>query len=525
MTESEGNRIIHRALLSVYSKDGLLPLAQKLVSLGVEIVSTGGTASFLEEAHLPVRRVEEIVGFPSVFGGRVKTLHPKIFGGLLYQRELASDCAEAAAHGIEPIDLLVVDLYPFEQSLLTGADHEALIEKIDIGGVSLLRAAGKNYRDVLVVSSQQQYGEVLKLLETQGAESSLAQRLRFAAASFRCTQHYDSLISSYLVQCAEGKEAAASHGAEEACSRVASGLTGIIMPLRYGENPHQKGVFVGDFEAFCTQHHGKAISYNNLLDLDGAFGLVSEYEVPTVAIVKHGTPCGLATGATIAEAWTRALACDPQSAYGGVIVANRPIDEEAARGLDSIFFEVALVPSFSEEALEVLKHKKNRILLTRGEAAVPAYQVRSALNGYLVQERDGLVVKKEDLHCVTEVEATPEQLEDMLFAMRAVKYCKSNAIALAHHGQLIGVGAGQMNRVDAVRHAIEHAQAFHHALEGSVLASDAFFPFADSVETAIKAGIKAFIQPGGSIRDEDSVRVCNAHGVSMYFTGCRHFRH
>ena len=522
---NEDKRIIHRALISVYSKDGLLPLAQELAARGVEIVSTGGTASFLEQANIAVRRVEGIIGFPAIFGGRVKTLHPKIFGGLLYQRELASDCAEAAAQGIEALDMLVVDLYPFEESLVQEASHAELIEKIDIGGVALLRAAAKNYRDVLVVSSREQYARVQALLEAQEGSTQLRQRLEFAAAAFQRTQRYDALIASYMLSCASGQSSAVLHEAEQACSQIASGLTGKIHRLRYGENPHQQGVFVGDLESFCTQHHGKELSYNNLLDLDGAFGLVSEYEEPTVAIVKHGTPCGLATGATIAEAWARALACDPQSAYGGVIVANRPIDEEAARGLDSIFFEVALVPSFSEEALKILQRKKNRILLTRGQAGVSVYQVRSALNGYLVQTRDGFAVQQEHLQCVTQTQATPEQLADMLFAMRAVKYCKSNAIAVAHHGQLIGVGAGQMNRVDAVHHAIAHAQAFHHALAGSVLASDAFFPFSDSVETAIQAGIKAFIQPGGSIRDADSVRVCNAHGVPMYFTGHRHFRH
>ena len=503
---------ISTALISVYHKDGLDTILAMLNKAGVKFLSTGGTRSFIESLGYACDAVEDLTGYPSILGGRVKTLHPKVFGGILNRRENATDQQETAKYEIPAIDLVIVDLYPFKDTVASGASHDDIIEKIDIGGISLIRAAAKNYNDVIIVASKKQYAALAGLLDEQGAESTLKQRMWFAKEAFKVSSEYDSQIFGYFDSQFETPSAL----------RVA--IDG-SMPMRYGENPHQKGYFFGDFKEMFEQLHGKEISYNNLLDIDAAVSLIAEFDDTTVAVLKHNNACGVATRQPLVEAWKAALACDPVSAFGGIVIANRPIDAATAEEVNKIFFEVIIAPSYSEDALAILMQKKNRIILVQKKQPDTTHSFRSLLNGALVQERDLKVETLDDLKQVTEKAVDEAQVADLLFANKIVKHSKSNSIVLAKGLQLCASGVGQTSRVDALKQAIEKAHSFNFDLHGAVMASDAFFPFADCVEIADKAGVNAVIQPGGSIRDNDTVEYCNAHGIAMVMTGFRHFKH
>lgn len=501
---------IKTALISVYHKDGLDDILKKLNTLGVKFISTGGTHQFIESIGLPCQKVEDITGYPSILGGRVKTLHPKVFGGILNRRELSEDQKQIKAYDIPEIDLVIVDLYPFEETVASGASEEDIIEKIDIGGISLIRAAAKNFRDVIIVPSKGQYSALSELLDTKSGVSDLEDRQWFAKEAFAVSSGYDTAIFNYM----DKDEASAFRKAEDG-----------LKPLRYGENPHQKGAYYGSFDAMFEQLHGREISYNNLLDIDAAVSLISEFEDTTLAILKHNNACGIASKETVADAWKAALAADPVSAFGGIIVANRKIDKQAAEEINTIFFEIIIAPEYDEEALEVLKQKKNRIILLQKEKIAGDKQFRSLLNGVLVQDKDLSIQTEADLKLVTKRELQGTELEDLLFANKLVKHTKSNAIILVKDKQLYAGGTGQTSRVDALKQAIEKAKSFGFNLDGAVMASDAFFPFPDCVEIAGDAGITAVIQPGGSIKDELSVEYCNEHNISMVMTGIRHFKH
>lgn len=505
------DRNIRGALISVYYKEGLSEIVSLLHELNVKIYSTGGTYSFIKESGIPVTSVEELTTYPSILGGRVKTLHPLVFGGILARRDLPEDMEQSAGYGIPEIDLVIVDLYPFEQTVQTVDDEDEIIEKIDIGGISLIRAAAKNHRDVLVVSSREQYPELLALLKAGRGITKPGDRKRFAAEAFKTSSHYDTLIFRYFNR--------------EQNIPVFRESINHAWPLRYGENPHQKGIFFGDPDEVFEKLHGREISYNNLLDLEAALSLSLEFSDTTFAIIKHNNACGVASGKTAVEAWTDALACDPVSAYGGVIAANVPVDEAVAQEIDQIFFEIILAPAYSGRALEILQQKKNRIVLRLKKPLLTAYCYRSLLNGVLWQERDSYTESPEDLKSVTNRKPEAGEIEDMLFANKIVKHTKSNAIVLARNKQLCASGTGQTSRVDALRQAIAKAQSFGFDLKGAVMASDAFFPFADSIEIAHKAGITAVIQPGGSVRDQETIDYCNTYNITMVFTGKRHFRH
>lgn len=503
-------RKIGSALVSVYHKDGLEEIIRSLHLYGVKVYSTGGTYDFITGLGIPAITVESVTGFPSIFGGRVKTLHPKVFGGILFRREDADDPAQAENYGIPPIDLVIVDLYPFEETVARTDDEAAIIEKIDIGGISLIRAAAKNHRDVLIVASSAQYAALAHLLEEKKGFTDLDDRRRFAGLAFEVSSHYDTAIFQYFNpddRSAFKKSIRHPH------------------PLRYGENPHQQGVFYGKLEEVFTQLHGKELSYNNLGDLEAAIALISEFDEPTFAILKHNNACGCASRPSLPEAWKAALAGDPLSAFGGVLIANREIDEVTAAEIDKLFFEVLLAPAFKKSALETLQGKKNRILLQQGSYRFPSRQFRSMLNGVIEQDKDLGAETPGDFRPVTGKSPTERETGDLMFANKLVKHTRSNAIVLVKDKQLIGSGAGQTSRVDALRQAIGKAQEFGFALQGAVMASDAFFPFADSVEIAHKAGITAIIQPGGSVRDQDSIDYCRKHGIAMVFTGVRHFKH
>ncbi len=502
---------IKTALISVYHKDGLDEILSLLHKDGVKFLSTGGTQSFIESLGYPCAAVEDLTGYPSILGGRVKTLHPKVFGGILNRRENEGDREQIKQYDIPEIDLVIVDLYPFAATVASGASHEAIIEKIDIGGISLIRGAAKNYRDVVIVASKDQYAPLAEMLRASGAQSDIDQRRWFAKEAFAVSSGYDSAIFNYF-------------DLEGGPSDLRIAIDG-AKTMRYGENPHQKGYFFGDFDAMFSQLHGKEISYNNLLDIDAAVNLISEFSEPTFAILKHNNACGLATRATIAEAWKDALAGDPVSAFGGVLITNGEIDEAAAEEMDKIFFEVVIAPSYTAKALEILEHKKNRIILIQKAPLATTMQFRSCLNGALGQERDLKIETIDDLKPATDRKVTPEQVKDLLFANKIVKNSKSNAIVLAKGEQLLASGVGQTSRVDALKQAIAKAHSFGFDLKGAVMASDAFFPFADCVEIAHEAGIDAVIQPGGSIRDKDTVDYCNAHDIAMVITGFRHFKH
>ncbi len=510
------SRFIQAVLLSVYHKDRLAPLVQLLQAQGVKLYSTGGTQKFLEEMGASVTAVEDLTGFPEVFGGRVKTLHPKVFGGILHRRHEAADLAQAEQHGIPPIDLVVVDLYPFEETVASGADEADVIEKIDIGGISLLRAAAKNYRDVLVVSSREQYEAVTTLLAEKNGATDLEDRRHYAAAAFQATSHYDTQIFNYISQGTALNNAAQQQGSSSASTS-----------LRYGENPHQTAVFHGDLSVLFDQLHGKQLSYNNLVDVDAAVMLIAEFAggPPACAILKHTNACGVAQAGTLVEAYTNALACDPTSAFGGVIIVNQPVDAATATELNKLFFEVLIAPDFAEDALLVLQSKKNRILLRQKPVQFPARQVKTLLNGVIEQDADRQTETAADFRIVTQAVPTNQETEALVFAGKICKHTKSNTIVLARAGQLLASGVGQTSRVDALRQAIEKARSFGFDLTGAVMASDAFFPFPDCVEIAGEAGIRAVVQPGGSIKDADSIAACDARGMAMVLTGVRHFKH
>ena len=504
------NKRMKTALVSVFHKDGLDEIITMLHKEGVQLLSTGGTQEFIESLGVPCQRVEDLTGYPSILGGRVKTLHPKVFGGILGRRDNEGDQVQMVNYEIPEIDLVIVDLYPFEATVASGASHEAIIEKIDIGGISLIRAAAKNHKDVVIVASKDQYAALADILRNKGAQTTLEERVWFAKEAFGVSSLYDSAIFNYF----DGDNASMFR---KAVNHPKS--------LRYGENPHQKGYFYGDFEAMFDQIHGKEISYNNLLDINAAVDLIDEFDETTFAILKHNNACGLASRETLLEAWTDALAGDPVSAFGGVLITNRVIDKATAEEINKIFFEVIIAPDYDVNALEILTQKKNRIILVRKETEMPRQQYRSVLNGVLVQDRDLKTETPEDCKPVTNKVATAEEIEDMLFANKIVKNSKSNAIVLAKNKQLLASGVGQTSRVDALKHAIEKAHGFGFDLQGAVMASDAFFPFPDCVEIAHEAGVTAVIQPGGSVRDAESVQYCNDHDVAMVITGFRHFKH
>ncbi len=501
---------IKRALVSVYHKDGLDEILKKLNAEGVSFVSTGGTKTFIESLGIACDAVEDLTGYPSILGGRVKTLHPKVFGGILARRENEGDQAQLAQYEIPEIDLVIVDLYPFEETVASGADEQSIIEKIDIGGISLIRAAAKNFKDVVIVASKHQYTPLLNLLNEKGAETSLEDRKWFAKEAFAVSSGYDSAIFNYF------------DNREGSYFRVAIDQP---MHLRYGENPHQKGLFYGQFNNMFDQLHGKEISYNNLLDIDAAVNLIDEFDELTFAILKHNNACGVASRSNIVDAWKDALAGDPVSAFGGILITNTTINKEAAEEINKIFFEVIIAPAYDADALAILEQKKNRIVLVRKECKTCPMQFRSLLNGALMQEKDLSIQTESDLVAMTEKQPSAKEVEDLLFANKIVKNSKSNAITLVKNKQLCASGIGQTSRVDSLKQAIEKAHSFNFDLQGAVMASDAFFPFPDCVEIADKAGITAVIQPGGSIKDELSVAYCNEHNIAMVKTGVRHFKH
>lgn len=505
---------IKSALISVYYKDGLDLIVRKLAADGVTIYSTGGTLSFIEGLGIEARPVEGLTGYPSILGGRVKTLHPMVFGGILARRDNPQDGEQMSEYGIPEIDLVIVDLYPFEQTVASGAPEQDIIEKIDIGGISLIRAAAKNYKDVVIVGSVDQYGELLGLLEAQDCATTLEQRRRFAALAFGVSSGYDSAIFNYFnrKENIPALKVSYNKGTE----------------LRYGENPHQSAMFYGDIDAMFDKLHGKDISYNNMLDIDAAVGLIEEFAGadPTFAILKHNNACGVAVRPTLREAWDAALSCDPVSAFGGVLICNRPVDVEAAAEIDKLFFEVIIAPEYEAGVLDILESKKNRIILRLKDASRGDVQMRSMLNGVAVQGRDlQLGGRDTEMKTATKLAPTEQQKKDLLFANVIVKHSKSNAIVLAKDNMLLASGIGQTSRVDALRQAIEKAKGFGFDLHGAAMASDAFFPFPDCAEIAHAEGIDCVIQPGGSMRDNLTIDYCDQNGMAMVFTGMRHFRH
>ncbi len=489
---------IRTALISVFYKNGIDTVVALLKAQGVQIYSTGGTYDYIRNLDPTVKTVESLTSYPSILGGRVKTLHPKVFGGILGRTQLESDQREMAQYEIPAFDLVIVDLYPFEETVASTTDESAIIEKIDIGGISLIRAGAKNFNDVLIVPSRRYYDELIHLLETQNCETSLEDRRRFACYAFAESSHYDTAIHNWFAP---------------------------AMVLRYGENPHQKGWFNGNLDALFEKLHGKELSYNNLLDLDAGLNLIREFNEPTFAILKHNNPCGIACRSTVKEAYLAALAGDPVSAFGGVLVCNRPIDMAAAEEINKLFLEVIVAPGYEPGVLDLLFSKKNRVVLRLKQDLYEKVMVRTALNGFLMEDRDLHTETPEDFKVVTKATPSPKETEDMVFANKVVKHCKSNAITLAKDGQLCASGIGQTSRVDALRQAIEKAKSFGFDLNGAVLASDAFFPFDDCVKLAHEAGITAIVQPGGSVRDQDSIDCCDQFGISMVFTGFRHFKH
>jgi len=501
---------INNALISVFNKDGLYEILEKLHQGGVNFYSTGGTEEFIKSLDYPCKSVESLTGYPSILGGRVKTLHPKVFGGILNRRGNENDIQQIAEYEIPEIDLVIVDLYPFQETLASGASDEEIIEKIDIGGISLIRAAAKNFNDVIVVASKEQYAPLESLLFENDVYSTLEERKWFAKEAFAVSSAYDTAIFNYF------------DNMEGSYFRVAEDNAKI---LRYGENPHQRGVFYGDFETLFEQLQGREISYNNLLDIDAAVALISEFNELTFAILKHNNACGIASRPTVRGAWEAALAADPVSAYGGILICNALIDKEAAEAVNEIFFEVIIAPDYDTGALEILMQKKNRIILIQKENPQSKFQFRSLLNGVLLQDRDESIQTENDLKTVSLKSPDEREIDDLLFANKIVKHTKSNAIVLAKNKQLYASGTGQTSRVDALKQAIEKTKVFGFNLEGAVMASDAFFPFPDCVEIAGNEGITAVIQPGGSIRDNLSIEYCNTHNMAMVTTGIRHFKH
>ncbi len=502
---------IKSALVSVFSKDGLEEIVRELDNQGVVIYSTGGTYEYIKGLGIDAVTVESLTGYPSILGGRVKTLHPKVFGGILSRRDMYSDGEQLREYEIPEIDLVIVDLYPFEKTVASNASEQDIIEKIDIGGISLIRAAAKNFNDVVIVPSMDYYAEFLKLYKENDGQTSLEIRRRFAAYAFNVSSHYDTAIFNYF------------NRKEEIANFKYSSTAG--MGLRYGENPHQKGFYYGKLSDCFDQLNGKEISYNNLIDIDAAISLIDDFEAPAFAILKHNNACGMAVRNDLLDAWKDTLAGDPVSAFGGIIVTNRTITKEVAEEMHKIFFEVCIAPDYEAEALEILKGKKNRIILKRKEFAKNDVMFRSALNGALVQEKDNVVPTIDEMKSVTTTVISPEMAEDLVFATILVKHTKSNAIVLAKGKQLLASGTGQTSRVDALRQAIAKAKSFGFDLNGAVMASDAFFPFADCVEIAHAEGIAGVVHPGGSIHDQDSIDYCQNNGMAMAITGKRHFKH
>ncbi|NBG64729.1 bifunctional phosphoribosylaminoimidazolecarboxamide formyltransferase/IMP cyclohydrolase [Acidiluteibacter ferrifornacis] len=504
---------IKTALISVFYKENLAPIIEQLHAQGVQLLSTGGTRKFIEDLNIPCEAVEDLTSYPSILGGRVKTLHPKVFGGILTRRANESDQKEIAEFEIPEIDLVIVDLYPFEETVKSGAPAEDIIEKIDIGGISLIRAAAKNFNDVTIVSSRNQYTDLLNILKEKNGATSIEDRKSFAAQAFQISSHYDTAIFNYFNQT---EEIDAFKVSEDNAN-----------PLRYGENPHQKGTFFGNLDEMFEKVHGKELSYNNLLDVDAAVNLIGEFTEngPTFAILKHNNACGIATRPTVLEAYEAALAGDPVSAFGGILISNQKIDLATAEAINPLFCEVVIAPAYDADAMEILTSKKNRIILVQKEVKLPSIQYRSILNGALVQDKDLVTDKKSNFKTVTTKAPTEKEKEDLEFASKLVKQTKSNAIILAKNGQLLAGGTGQTSRVDALNQAIKKAKEFNFDLNGAVMASDAFFPFPDCVEIAKGAGITAVVQPGGSIKDELSIDYCNANDLAMVFTGTRHFKH
>ena len=504
---------IQSALISVFSKNGLELIVRHLNSQNVTIYSTGGTEDFIKNLGIPVIPVEDVTSYPSILGGRVKTLHPKIFGGILNRQDNPSDVQQMEAYSIPQIDLVIVDLYPFEKTVASGAGESEIIEKIDIGGISLIRAAAKNFKDTAIVATVDDYNFFLELIVSQNGATTIENRKTLATKAFNVTSHYDNAIFNYF-----------NRNQQEIVLKI-SETNGQV--LRYGENPHQKGLFFGDFEAMFTKLHGKELSYNNLLDVDAAVNLISEFKDndPTFAILKHNNACGLATRKTILEAYNASLACDSTSAFGGVLIASTKIDEVTASQINQLFCEVVIAPDFDDKAIAILSEKKNRIILVQKEVNLPLTSIRTCLNGVLVQDKNNITDSKADLKFVTITAPTEQEIEDLIFASKVCKNTKSNTIVFARNGTLIASGTGQTSRVDALKQAIEKAITSGFDLHGAVMASDAFFPFPDCVEIAHRAGITAVIQPGGSIKDSLSIDYCNENKVAMVFTGTRHFKH
>ncbi|MGB1316745.1 MAG: bifunctional phosphoribosylaminoimidazolecarboxamide formyltransferase/IMP cyclohydrolase [Flavobacteriales bacterium] len=500
------SKTIKNALISVFHKEGLEPIVKQLVKHGVNIYSTGGTQNYLEGLGAEVLPVEELTSYPSILGGRVKTLHPKVFGGILGRRENEGDLAQLEEYAIPELDLVIVDLYPFEDTVASGASEADIIEKVDIGGISLIRAAAKNFKDVVIVPSKNQYAALAGLLEDD-ASTTLEQRKQFATSAFAVSSHYDSAILGYF--------AGSGFSHQEAGTKT----------LRYGENPHQDGFFHGDIEALFDQLHGKELSYNNLLDVDAAVNLIADFDETTFAILKHNNACGLASRPKLVDAWKAALAGDPVSAFGGILITNVEVDVETAEEMHKLFFEVIIAPSYSDGALEVLKQKKNRVILIQKPCEFPKRQFRSLLNGVLEQDKDLSSQAASDMNSVTNEKPSETQFEDLVFANKLVKHTKSNTIVLAKNKQLLASGCGMTSRVDALNFAITKAKSFNFELNGAVMASDAFFPFPDCVEIAHNEGIDTVVQPGGSIKDSQSVDYCNNNGMAMVVTGVRHFKH
>jgi phosphoribosylaminoimidazolecarboxamide formyltransferase/IMP cyclohydrolase len=502
---------IKNALISVYYKDNLEPIIRELNRLNVKIYSTGGTETFIRNLGIEVIPVEDLTSYPSILGGRVKTLHPKIFGGILNRREHECDQQQLNEYKIPEIDLVIVDLYPFEETVASGASEEDIIEKIDIGGISLIRAAAKNYNDVLILASKNDYSELENMLKTQNGETTLAQRKDFARKAFHISSHYDSAIFNYFNQ--------------EKPLNIFKQSIEQVQTLRYGENPHQQGMFYGDLNQLFDKLGGKELSYNNLVDVDAAVALIDEFEEPTVAILKHTNACGIASRTTVLQAWLDALACDPVSAFGGVIITNVEVDAATATEINKLFFEVLIAPSYSEEAAKIITSKKNRIILLRKPVELPSKLFKNLLNGVIEQDKDAVIEGPEQMQTVTTKQPTEQELKDLFFANKVVKHTKSNTIVFAKNDQLITSGVGQTSRVDALKQAIVKAESFGFDLKGAVMASDAFFPFPDCVEIAADAGITAVLQPGGSIKDQDSIQMANQKNIVMVTTGVRHFKH
>lgn len=502
---------IKNALISVYYKDNLEPLIRLLDQHGVTIYSTGGTEAFIRDLGIGVERVEDLTGYPSILGGRVKTLHPKVFGGILSRRPLEEDRAQLEEYEIPEIDLVIVDLYPFEETVASGAGEREIIEKIDIGGISLIRAAAKNFNDVVIISSKNDYKLLENILIENEGYTSLEHRKEFAKRAFNSSSHYDTAIFQYFNQ----ENPLQVYKQSEQQAQV----------LRYGENPHQNGVFYGDIDALFDKLNGKELSYNNLVDVDAALALIDEFTEPTFAILKHTNACGVASRQDLLTAWKDALACDPVSAFGGVLICNGEIDEDTATEINKLFFEVLIAPYYTDEALAILKGKKNRIILKRKTVTLPTKQVKTLLNGIIEQDKDAIIEGPEQMNPVTDRKPTNEELADLAFAIKLVKHTKSNTIVLAKNGQLLASGVGQTSRVDALKQAIEKAKSFGFELSGAAMASDAFFPFPDCVEIAAAAGISVVVQPGGSIKDKESIEMANSKGVAMVTTGVRHFKH